>query len=127
MDKGHAIIFNHPVLIHKRHTFPGYLFFTKPASALFDSAARGSSLCRSQEEDLPTFKSGIFNHKTTGAPLTILFENKNVRSGDYEKQRDVPRNALHKIPGIPKKSLNIFHLYTGVGVKLLIRCMFAGG
>jgi len=44
-----------------------------------------------QEEDLPIFKSGIFNHKTTGAPLTILFENKNVRSGDYEKQRDVPR------------------------------------
>ena len=44
-----------------------------------------------QEEDLPIFKSGIFNNKTTGAPVTILFENKNIRSGDYEKQRDVPR------------------------------------
>jgi chorismate synthase len=44
-----------------------------------------------QEEDLPIFKSGIFNNKTTGAPITILFENKNVRSSDYEKQRDVPR------------------------------------
>ena len=44
-----------------------------------------------QEEDLPIFKSGIFNNKTTGAPITILFENKNVRSADYEKQRDVPR------------------------------------
>jgi len=44
-----------------------------------------------QEEDLPIFKSGLFNNKTTGAPVTILFENKNVRSGDYEKQRDVPR------------------------------------
>src|SRR5436190_5267038 len=44
-----------------------------------------------QEEDLPTFKSGLFNNKTTGAPITILFENKNIRSGDYEKQRDVPR------------------------------------
>ena len=44
-----------------------------------------------QEEDLPILKSGIFNNKTTGAPITILFENKNVRSGDYEKQRDVPR------------------------------------
>jgi chorismate synthase len=44
-----------------------------------------------QEEDLPIFKSGIFNNKTTGAPITILFENKNIRSGDYEKQRDVPR------------------------------------
>ena len=44
-----------------------------------------------QEEDMPIFKSGIFNDKATGAPITILFENKNVRSGDYEKQRDVPR------------------------------------
>ncbi len=44
-----------------------------------------------QEDDLPIFKSGIFNGKTTGAPLTLLFENKNTRSGDYEKQRAVPR------------------------------------
>lgn len=44
-----------------------------------------------QEEDLPLFKSGIFNGKTTGAPLTLLFENKNTRSGDYEKHRAVPR------------------------------------
>ena len=44
-----------------------------------------------QEEDLPIFKSGLFNNKTTGAPITVLFENKNIRSGDYEKQRDVPR------------------------------------
>ncbi len=44
-----------------------------------------------QEEDLPLFKSGIFNGRTTGAPLMILFENKNVRSGDYEKMRSVPR------------------------------------
>ena len=44
-----------------------------------------------QESDLPIFKSGIFNNKTTGAPLTILFENNNTRSGDYAKQRAVPR------------------------------------
>ena len=44
-----------------------------------------------KEDDLPIFKSGIFNGKTTGAPITILFENKNIRSGDYEKQRAVPR------------------------------------
>jgi Chorismate synthase len=44
-----------------------------------------------KEDDLPIFKSGVLNNKTTGAPLTILFENKNTRSGDYEKQRAVPR------------------------------------
>ena len=44
-----------------------------------------------KEDDLPIFKSGVFGNKTTGAPLTILFENKNTRSTDYEKQRAVPR------------------------------------
>ena len=44
-----------------------------------------------KEEDIPIFKSGIFNNKTTGAPIAIFFENKNTRSGDYEKQRAVPR------------------------------------
>jgi chorismate synthase len=44
-----------------------------------------------KEDDLPIFKSGLFNEKTTGAPLTILFENNNTRSSDYQKQRAVPR------------------------------------
>ena len=44
-----------------------------------------------QEEDFPIFKSGIFNGKTTGFPITILFENKNIRSEDYSKQRSIPR------------------------------------
>lgn len=44
-----------------------------------------------QEADLPIFQSGVFRGKTTGAPLTILFENNNTRSGDYEKQRSFPR------------------------------------
>lgn len=43
------------------------------------------------EEDLPIIKSGVFNGKTTGAPLLIEFENKNTRSADYEKQRAIPR------------------------------------
>lgn len=44
-----------------------------------------------KEDDLPIFKSGLFNGKTTGAPLTILFENNNTRSQDYEKHRSIPR------------------------------------
>jgi len=44
-----------------------------------------------QEADYPFFKSGLFNGATTGAPITIIFDNKNVRSSDYEKQRSIPR------------------------------------
>ncbi len=44
-----------------------------------------------QEADYPFFKSGVFNGKTTGFPITILFENKNTRSEDYQKQRSFPR------------------------------------
>ncbi len=44
-----------------------------------------------QEADFPIFKSGLFNGKTTGFPITILFENNNTRSEDYQKQRSFPR------------------------------------
>lgn len=44
-----------------------------------------------KEDDKPIFLTGIYNGKTTGAPITIIFENKNTRSGDYEKLRAIPR------------------------------------
>jgi chorismate synthase len=44
-----------------------------------------------QEEDLPEIISGVFNGSTTGAPITILIENKNIRPSDYESVKDVPR------------------------------------
>ena len=44
-----------------------------------------------KEDDLPTFASGVFNGHTTGAPLTIIFENNNTRSADYEALRATPR------------------------------------
>jgi chorismate synthase len=44
-----------------------------------------------QELDFPNFKSGIFNGKTTGFPITILFDNNNTRSSDYQNQRSIPR------------------------------------
>lgn len=43
------------------------------------------------EDDLPIIKSGVFNQKTTGAPILILFDNKNTRSQDYETKRAFPR------------------------------------
>jgi chorismate synthase len=50
-----------------------------------------------QEEDLPIFKSGLYNGHTTGAPITILFENKNTRSGDYDKLRETVRLAVRRV------------------------------
>lgn len=44
-----------------------------------------------KEDDLPQIISGVFNDMSTGAPITILFTNSNTRSGDYAKQRAVPR------------------------------------
>lgn len=44
-----------------------------------------------KEEDIPVFVSGTYNNKTTGAPLTIVFENKNTRPADYEEIKTTPR------------------------------------
>ena len=52
---------------------------------------QGKGTTPRKEDDIPIFKSGIFNAKTTGFPITILFENKNTRSEDYTKQRAIPR------------------------------------
>lgn len=43
------------------------------------------------EDDAPVFVSGVFNNKTTGAPLTIVFENSNIRSADYDAIKATPR------------------------------------
>jgi chorismate synthase len=66
-----------------------------------------------KEEDLPIFKSGIFNDTTTGAPITLLFENKNIRSSDYEKQRDIPRPGHADF--VARKKFAGFEDYRGSG------------
>jgi chorismate synthase len=43
------------------------------------------------EPDLPRIVSGVFRGKTTGAPLTIVFENTNIKSEDYSNLWDQPR------------------------------------
>jgi chorismate synthase len=53
------------------------------------SGAKGTT--PRKEADLPKILTGLFNNHTTGAPMTILFENTNTRSTDYEKLREMPR------------------------------------
>jgi chorismate synthase len=43
------------------------------------------------EPDIPHLMSGVFNERTTGAPIMIQFENTNTRSRDYSKLKDTPR------------------------------------
>lgn len=43
------------------------------------------------EDDIPHLISGVYMDKTTGAPLHIMFENKNVKSNDYTNLKSTPR------------------------------------
>ena len=51
----------------------------------------GPGVTTRREPDRPDIVSGLFNGKTTGSPLTIIFRNEDVRSGDYAFARDIPR------------------------------------
>ncbi|WP_462279742.1 chorismate synthase [Salinivirga cyanobacteriivorans] len=53
------------------------------------SGAKGTT--PRKESDQPELLPGIFENKTTGAPLTILFRNENVRSKDYSILKNTPR------------------------------------
>lgn len=44
-----------------------------------------------READIPKFKSGVYQNKTTGVPILISFPNKSVKSSDYEQVKDIPR------------------------------------
>ena len=66
-----------------------------------------------KEEDMPMFVSGIFNNKTTGAPITIVFENKNTRSVDYDAIKDTPRPGHADF--VLNKKFNGFNDHRGGG------------
>lgn len=66
-----------------------------------------------KEEDKVEFLSGYFAGRTTGAPLTLFFANRNHNSEDYIKFRNVPR------PGhadwVANKKFSGFEDYRGGG------------
>lgn len=79
------------------------------------------------EPDAPNILTGVFNDRTTGAPLTIWFENKNVRSKDYKFVKNTPR------PGhsdwVADKKFNGFNDFRGGGhfSGRLTVCLVAAG
>ncbi len=66
-----------------------------------------------KEADLPKLHTGVFNEHTTGAPLTILFENTNTRSKDYDKLREMPRPGHADF--VASKKFGGFEDYRGGG------------
>jgi chorismate synthase len=55
-----------------------------------------------KEADIPVFKSGVFNEKTTGSPIHILFENKNINSSSYDEMKDTPRPGHADLVAVQK-------------------------
>ncbi|MEP6626450.1 MAG: chorismate synthase [Ginsengibacter sp.] len=66
-----------------------------------------------KEDDIPEIISGVFNGKSAGSPMTILFKNANTRSSDYEKLRAVPRPGHADF--VAHKKYNGFEDYRGGG------------
>lgn len=66
-----------------------------------------------KEDDIPEIISGVFNGKSAGSPMTILFKNSNTRSSDYEKQRAVPRPGHADF--VAHKKFNGFEDFRGGG------------
>ena len=64
------------------------------------SGAKGTT--PRKEPDTPRIMSGLFNDRTTGTPLMILFENTNTRSGDYSQLKDIPRPGHADFTGLSK-------------------------
>ncbi len=80
-----------------------------------------------KEDDIPKIMNGVFNGKTTGAPITILFDNNNTRSTDYEKQRAIPRPGHADF--VASKKFGGFEDYRGGGhfSGRLTVCLVAAG
>jgi len=53
------------------------------------SGAAGTTSRR--EPDIPVIESGVLEGTTTGAPISISFENKDVKSDEYDALRETPR------------------------------------
>lgn len=89
------------------------------------SGAKGTT--PRKEADLPAILNGVHNDTTTGAPIIILFENGNTRSGDYEKQRSVPRPGHADF--VAMKKFGGFEDYRGGGhfSGRLTVCLVAAG
>lgn len=58
------------------------------------------------EKDIPHILSGMLDNVTTGAPLAMVIENTNTKSGDYSNLMTVPRPSHSDYPAYVKYGAN---------------------
>ena len=75
------------------------------------SGAKGTT--PRQEPDIPRIMSGVFNDRTTGAPVMVQFENTDTRSRDYSLLKDIPRPGHADFTG--QKKYGGYQDYRGGG------------
>ena len=61
------------------------------AAQLLRRAPRGAAATARHETDEVAYLSGVFGGKTTGMPLVAVLRNGDIRPGDYEALRSLPR------------------------------------
>ncbi len=65
---------------------------------------RDKSATARKEPDSPRILSGVLNGVTTGAPLAMVIENTNTKSGDYANLKFIPRPGHSDYPAYIKYS-----------------------
>ena len=85
-----------------------------PETLRFDLERRKSKGTTSRKEsDEPQIVSGIFNGKTTGSPIMISFENKDIDSTQYEILKNRPRPGHADL--VAKQKFGYYNDYRGGG------------
>lgn len=108
---------------------PGFLIDMDKIERDMKRRAPGKDKLSTQrkEDDKPEILSGIFNGKTTGAPITMVIKNSDTRSKDYSKIKYLMRPGHGDFPGnIKYKGFNDYRGGGHFSGRITAPIVFAG-
>lgn len=108
---------------------PGFLIDMDKIERDMKRRAPGKDKLSTQrkEDDKPEILSGIFNGKTTGAPITMIIKNSDTRSKDYSKIKYLMRPGHGDFPGnIKYKGFNDYRGGGHFSGRITAPIVFAG-